>query len=55
MNMGDLVALCKSKFQDLEGSKTEIFKKTVPLGANWFATCDLSGATGRELIVQVEM
>lgn len=50
--MGDLVALCKSKFQDLEGSKTEIFKKTVPLGANWFATLSSHAVISQALLVE---
>lgn len=44
----------------MNGSRTEIFEKTVPLDASWLAAsplpcCELSGVTGGALIFQVEM
>lgn len=52
MNVGDLVALCKSKFQDLKGTQMEIFKQTVPLGANWFAALPSHAVSSQVLLVE---
>lgn len=53
MSTGNLVALCKAEFQeDLKGSKAEIFKKTVPLGASWFATLPFHAVSSEVLLVQ---